>query len=1034
MLVLKRRSLYCFCICFFALLLGQEVFSQTKLITGYVTNSADNTPMVGVTVSQQGTDNGTATDIKGFFRLAVTGDKPILVFSFVGYDNYILNWDGTAEVAVKMERSTTDLQDVVVVGYGTQKKGSVTGAVAQVNSKQLNAAPAANASQMLAGRMPGLITKTASSLPGSDGATLQIRGYGDALIIVDGLPTGFNRVDPNDIESISILKDASAAIYGARAGNGVILITTKRGKSGPPTINYTGSYTMQNLTAFQETVNAGDYAELRREASLNNGVDPGEFTEEVVQKFKAGTEPNYRSYSWRDALFRQNAPLYQQNLSVTGGTEGVKYFASAGMTDQQSVFSSGDYYYKRYNMRLNLDANINKRLSFRFDLQYRYERVQEVTGINDVFNDFETAQPRYSPHLPDPTKNAYSGFSQRNPLLRTQADRKGYNRDFNSFFTGTIGLNYDLPFVTGLKVSGELFVSQSNNYTKNLNLPAEIFAYDYETDVYTKLADNGTTITLREDISRGSQIYPRIRLNYDRDFGKHKISALALAEQIENKGNNFFAYRRDLISPEIDQLFSGGVDFQNNSGSASQGARGSYVGKLNYEYDRRFLAEFILRSDASANFPGNTRWGYFPGVSFGWRFTREKFMDKTSGWLSDGKLRLSYGKSGNDNTSQFSYLTGYEIDNGGYIIGTSSVRSISTTGLSNPDITWEQISSYNLGLDLTFLRGKLAFEGNVFYRTRDGILATKQQSLPSTFGATLPPVNLNKKSNRGFEVMLNYRPRIGDVQLSVMPTVTFTKEKWEYRDEEVYTDPDQIRIYKLTGRNSNLDYGLLSDGIFMSQSEIDNLGYDQDQNGNLSLKPGDIRFVDLNKDGVIDWKDQTVIGKGAVPEVVYSMVLGGTYKNFSVEMVWQGSTGFNFYVSGAARSMFSNESIPFDYQYKYRWTPDKADPTKNGNPNAKLPAAGFGTNPNNAMKSDFWLKDATFLRLKVFNISYNLNRQLLKSIGFKDAQVYFSGTNILTFSKLGIYKNTFDPDANVNGVGRNYPIHRNLSFGIRLTL
>jgi len=1034
MLVIKRKLLSCIALLCLLFTVQLKALSQLRSVSGNVVNAADNAPLAGISVSEQGAAGGTTTDEKGFFRLTVNGENPVLVFSSVGFDNYFLAWDGTPVVSVKMVVSVTDLQDVVVTGYTTQRKASVTGAVAQVNSKQLNATPVANATQLLAGRLPGLITKTASSLPGSDGATLQIRGYGDALIIVDGLPTNFNRIDPNDIESISILKDASAAIYGARAGNGVILITTKRGKTGPPTINYTGTYTLQNLTAFQKTVNAGDYAELKREASLNDGVDPGEFTEEVVQKFKAGTEPNYRSYSWRDALFRQNAPMHQHNLSVSGGTEGVKYYASAGMTDQQSIFSSGDYYYKRYNVRLNLDANINKSLSFRFDVQYRYSRVQEVTGINDVFNDFQTAQPRYSPFLPDPTKNAYSGFSQRNPLLRTQADRKGYNRNFRSFFTGTIGLTYKLPFISGLKLNGELLVSQLNEYSKDFNLPAELYAYDYVTEVYTKLADNGTTISLREDAIRGSQVYPRLMLTYDQHFGLHKVSALALVEQIENKGNNFFAFRRDLISPQVDQLFSGGVDFQNNSGTASQGARASYVGKVNYEFSKRYLAEFILRADASANFPSSTRWGYFPGISLGWRFSNENFMDHFSGWLSDGKLRLSYGKSGNDNTSQFSYLTGYEIDAGGYIIGNSNVRTISTTGIANPDITWEEISNYNLGLDLTFLRGKIVFEGNVFRRNRDGILATKQLSLPSTFGATLPPVNLNKKSNRGFEFMVNYRPRIGDVQLSIMPTVTYTKEKWEYRDEEEYTDPDQIRIYKLTGRNSNLEYGLLSDGIFMSQAEIDKLGHDQDQNGNQSLKPGDIRFVDLNGDGIIDWRDQTVIGKGTLPEVVYSMVLGGSYKNFSVEMVWQGATGFDFYVSGAARSMFSNESIPFDYQYKYRWIPDPNDPTKNINPDAKLPAAGFGTNPNNATKSDFWLKDATFIRLKLFNISYNLGDKILKSAGFKDVQVYFSGTNILTLSKLGIYKNTFDPDANVSGEGKNYPIHRNLSFGLRLSL
>jgi TonB-linked SusC/RagA family outer membrane protein len=1011
----------------------EAVLSSTAVVTGKITNDKGN-PLSGANVSVKGKNKVAATNSMGMFSLEVGSLQEVLSVSYVGMESIELPLNGNTTLDISLKPAAEDLTDVVVVGYGTQKKATVTGAIAQVGEQVLKSAPASNTSQLLVGRMPGLIAKTANGLPGQDNAQLQIRGYGAALVIVDGLPTSFNRIDPNDIESISILKDASAAIYGARAGNGVILVTTKRGKNGTPQISYSGTYTYQMPSAFQNTVNAGDWAELSREAALNYGLSTGEFTEEVVRKFKEGTEPNYQSYNWRDALFRTGAPMFQQSLTVSGGTPTLKYFGSLGMTDQQSVFKSGDYFYKRYNTRLNVDATIAKNLSLRFDLQYRFDQDQTVGSIDDVMVDFGTSQPRYSPYLPDPTKNAYTGFQGRNPVLRTDASRKGYNKTSSNFFNGQIGLSYKIPFVQGLKLGVDFLVSQSADYTKVFNTPAEVYSYDYDTKAYTYLANQGNFISLRETSARYYQLYPMLKLNYDRTFGDHKISVLGIAEQLQNGGNSIMAFRRDLLSPEIQQLFSGGQDFQDNTGTQSKNARIAYIGRVNYDFAGRYLAEFILRADASANFPKDTRWGYFPGVSLGWVFSKEKFMDKASSWLSNGKLRASYGQSGNDGTSQFSYLTGYDINSEGFIIGNSFFRTISTTGLANPNITWENITNYNVGIDLSFFKGKLNFEGNVFYRLRDGILAQQQRTVPSNFGATLPPVNLNKQSNRGFELMVDYRPKINKVQLSIMPTFTFTQNKWEYRDETAYTDPDQIRIFKLTGRSTNLAWGYKSDGLFMSQAEIDKLGYNQDGVGNVTLKPGDIRYKDLNSDGIIDFRDQDIIGKGTLPEIVYSLVTGATYKGFSIEMLWQGSTGFNFYVTGAAASMFSNESIPYDYHYTYRWQPDPANPTTNINPNAQLPAASLGLNPNNIKRSDFWMKDATFIRLRNLNISYTISSNWIKKMGFKSFQVFGSATNLLTFSKLGIYKNTFDPDANLSGEGRNYPIHKNIAGGVRFTL
>ncbi|GAB3651598.1 TonB-dependent receptor [Echinicola sediminis] len=1003
-------------------------------IGGQVTSANEPAGIPGVTVRLKGSTTGTITDLDGKYSIEVPSETSILVFSSIGYATTEVVVGSRTEINVLLEEDTKALDEVVVVGYGQQKKASLTGAVASLKSEDLVQVPAANTSQLLTGRVPGLIAKQTSSLPGSDGATLNIRGYGSPLVLVDGIQMGLAGIDPNDIESISVLKDAAAAVYGARAGNGVILVTTKRGASEKARINYHGNYTLQEATAFRQHVGAGEWASLMREAELNLGMNPT-YSEEEVAKFQEGTEPGYQDHRWVDALIDNFAPMQQHNLSVSQKKDNVRYYTSLGFTDQESVFRSRDFDYNRINVRSNVDVEINKNLNFGLDISYRTENTSRpLNDLGIIWNDLQVAQPRYPTELPDPTRVPYTGFNERNPIARTYRDISG-NYDYNQqYFTGILKGEYKIPGVEGLAVRGQMNVMNRTQYTKNLSTPYDLYEYDYATEEYVFKSRSGSDIRLSESNNRYLQLYPMASINYDRKFGDHAVKGLLLTESIETQSNSFSASRRDLISAEVPQLSTGGDQNIGASGGASEGGRLSYVGRANYSYLDKYLFEATFRYDANAQFAPDTRWGFFPSVSAGWRISDESFMDGTNSWLEDLKIRASYSQLGNDrNISGYPYITGYDIIGGrGYLIGDVLERALRSTGLPNLGVTWENMTIYNVGLDFTAFQGKLTIEADYFDRTREGILARRTNALPSTVGAVLPQENLNSQRIKGVEAMVRYRGYVGPVKFTISPNITYSRSEWVHYEEPEYTDPDDIRLNQLSGQYTNRRFGYVSEGMFMSQEEIENHPIDQDQNGNTTLIPGDIKYKDINEDGVINSLDRDVIGRGSFPDMTYGLNLNTSYKGFVLDVLFQGASKFDLMVSSSARYMFANGSIPLEYQAKYRWTPDPNDPSININPEAKLPAATIDGTANNKLTSDFWLLDGTYLRLKNINLAYNLKQEWTSKIGLSNVQFYLSGTNLVTFSKLGIYKNALDPET-PSGRG-NYPLHRNYTLGLRFSL
>jgi TonB-linked SusC/RagA family outer membrane protein len=1016
---------------FVVLLSKPDYLKQQEItVTGRVTDAETGEPLPGASILVSGTTIGTVTFEDGSYSISIPDRDVTLVFTFVGYEKQEILVGEQNVINVSLKEDIAMLDEVVAIGYGTLRRLEITGSIATVDSEELANIPAANTTELLAGRLSGVITQQTSGLPGSDDTEINIRGYGSPLVIVDGIQMDFSRIDPNDIESVTVLKDAAAAVYGARAGNGVILVNTKRGKTDKPTIQYHGTYTTQEAMAFMNRVNAGDWASLFREAQLNLGLPP-ELSEEEVQNYVNGV-PGYESYDWTGELIENFAPMQQHNISVNGGNDRVKYYASVGFTDQESVFRSREFDYTRHNARTNLDLAITDKLNFAIDISYQKDFIDRPTqGLDGIWTSLSTAQPRYPTWLPDRSVGSYSGFQTRNPLVQTMKEFTGFYNRHDETFTGKIEGRYELP-INGLRLNAGANVMTVNTYTKNFNTPYDLYIYVPEDDEYIWQA-GGTRMDLRERHARGSQIYPFSSLTYDQTFNNHSVKGLLLGEYIEDYSNYFNAFRRDLLSREIPYLFTGGDQNIDNTGSASEGGRASVVGRINYNYNAKYFLEATFRYDANVQFAPEHRWGFFPSISTAWRISEEPFFGDGN-FVNDLKIRASYTELGNDRFAEgWDYLTGFQILNvRGHLVGNEIRRQIRTLGLANPLLTWEGMTIYNLGLNAAFLDNRIVIETDVFYRKREGILAREQRTLPSTFGAALPLTNLNSQDTRGLEAMVIYQDNIGSFNFSVSPNFTYARSKWIHFEETEYTDPDDIRIFQESGNWVNRTIGYLSDGIFMSQSEIDNHPIDQDQNGNTTLIPGDIKYIDLNGDGVIDYRDQKEIGYGTFPNLTYGLALNASYKSFRLDALFQGASLFNSRITGEARGMFANGTIPLDYQKEYRWQPDPNDPTVNINPDAALPAASIDIRPNNDILSDFWLKDATYIRLKSLSLSYNLPETAIRNAGFGMVQIYLSGTNLFTFSKLGIYKNSFDPEQ--PGSIRNYPLHRRYSLGLRITI
>lgn len=1052
------------CLLMVTMLLVSFTWAQQS-ITGTVTDEAGE-PLPGVAVVIQGTTGGTATNIDGVYNLSVDGDG-ILVFSFVGMQTMTEPINGRTTIDVTMKMDAIGLEEIVTVGYGVQKKATLTGSVGNVKAEELLQRPVANTTELLQGQVAGLYTRQASGLPGADGTTLNIRGYGgNPLVLIDGIEGSLSHVDPNDIESVSVLKDAAASVYGARAGNGVILVTTKRGSAKDSRITYHGTVSFTSPTKLPDMVDAKKWATLLHESGLNpDDYSPNHihYDPESGRLINTMDDSDYAGYNWDEELYKDWTPQQQHNVSASGGTEKIKYFISGGFTDQTSNFTSGDYDYKRYNVRSNIDAEISDNLGVSLDFSYRTRRTDRANfDLNEMYNSLATAKPVYPfTHEADPTRAASSGFLQRSPYHQLFKDFSGFRDNKENTIQGALELRYKIPFVEGLTAKARLNYEHNFIWQKRVSKPYDVWEYDpiaadAGDDPWIKWGTQNSN-NMKVYSNRSTEMLPQISLNYDKAFGDHNFRAILVGETWKYDWTSVQGTRKDILSFEAPYLIYASEEGKDNAENLktdgdigiTERARASVIGRVNYDYKGKYMVEAAMRADASAEYPEEGRWGYFPSVSAGWRISEESFIADNFEAIDNLKLRASYGQMGNDAVSSFDYLTGYTISTNYYVFGTSPAPIIASAGLANPDITWESMTMYNLGLDGMFWNGLLGFEVEGFYRLREDILAEPTEQVPNTFGASMPRTNLNKRDNRGFEITVTHTNKIGNVTYDISPVYAWTRGKFVEIDENVLPitgdlDEETLEFNRLwnyrnvrEGQWDDRVWGYVHEGFFMNEQQIADHPIDQDQSGNSTLKVGDLIYKDLNGDNYIDWRDEKIIGKSGLPKSMFSLDMGAQWKGLSLRMLWEGGADYLVTFSGSAAAPFSNESIPISQHWDYRAIigQDENGEDYITNPNDfKLPNVNqVGRTPNNGKSSNFWRYDAAYIRLKNINLSYSIPKTLLDKVGINNCVVYFSGSNMLTFSNLGIWKDNFDPV--IPGANnRDYPPVKTATFGLRLTL
>lgn len=1003
---------------------------QEKTVSGKVTDSAGD-PFPGVSIMVKGTNNGTISDAVGKFSLSDVPENATLQFSFIGMKTQEISVAGRSTINLSLLEEAVGLNEVVAVGYAFKKKVNLTGAVSSINSDVLKTIPAVGSTtNALAGRLPGLISKQNSGSPGMDAASLSIRGYGDALVIVDGVESSFNNIDLNEIESVSILKDASAAIYGARAGNGVILITTKRGKEGKPTITVNSSFSFQSITNYPERMSSGQWAEYDIEKRAHQGAQQ-RYTAEDVEKFYAGTDPDYPSTDWSSVLLRPSAPMQQHNISVSGGSDRIKYFGLVGFMDQETIWKNNGGNFQRYNVRSNIDAKITDNLSMQLD----FSNINEIrkfpardggNASQNLWHDYWTSFPIYPASLPDPSKLSYTGPGGLGGAINSSnRDILGFADNDNQDIRAGVALKYDMPFVKGLSAKVYINYLQTYNNSKVMDKPADLYTYSYENDSYTLKGNWLGEAQIKQQDNKSKTITNQFSFNYDRVFAKdHSISALALYESIDYSTDYIQAQRYHFLTPAIEYLFAGGVKDQYAFGSATEMGRKSYIGRLNYSFKNKYLLEGTLRADASAKFPSSKRWGYFPSISAAWKLSEESFIKDNLSWIENLKLRGGLSNAGFDNVSNFAYLSGFQFGRN-YIFGDNVKNGLTTTGLANPNLTWEKMSTYNLGLDYSLYKSTLYGELDVFYRKRDGIPTTRILSLPSTFGASLPLENLNSSNDRGFEASIGTRGGKGDFTWDISGNISWARSKWDHYEEADYSaDPEKARVYQLSGQWADRVFGYKTDGVYTSQAEIDAMKFNQDNQENKTIKPGDIKYTDVNNDGILDWKDQVDLGKGPIPHWMLGLSSNLRYKNFDLSILLQGAGGNNISIMNPEMSNFQGDAETISLQmFKERWT--------EANNNANALFIRSGSLAQGGGFSDFYFKKAGYIRLKTLNFGYNLSPKILQTLKINNLRVFFAGTNLLTLDKLKKYG--LDPESPTNNF-LYYPQQRTITFGLSLSL
>lgn len=993
-------------------------------VSGKVTDAVTGESLPGANIIIKGSVKGAQTDFDGNFSIqSQKGD--VLAISYLGYVSQEILIEDVTNFQIKLVVDSNSLDEVIVVGYGSTSRTKIISAVSVVDAKTLKEIPVPNVSNALEGLAAGLFVRQGTGEPGFSGSSFEIRNFGSALVIVDGSPGDLNQLDPNEIESISVLKDAAAAaVYGVQGGNGVVLIKTRSGSFGKPELSYTNAFTYTSFTSSPDYLTSAQYGEVLNEGLRNDNQAPF-YSEEEIESYRSGSDPvNYPNTDWKGLVIKDWGFQERHNLSLSGGSNKIKYFVNAGYLGQGSNYTEDVLSYKQYNLRSNIEADIDDNFKLTFNLAAR-RRLNEAPAFSayNIFRELSRALPTDLAYYPDGTPKRPS-FSPNHIKEGIKDFNAGYYRNRNNNVDAKITLNWDINQVEGLSVNGYGSLVYDTFFRKEWGKSYELYTLNRQTgdyDAFTATPEGAFSETILTLSTAYSNHYVlRGAINYDRTFGDHSVTGLLLAEAQTVQGENFFGRRQDFQSTLVDQLFAGSNENKDASGGEFRENRMGYVGRLSYDYQLKYFIETSFRYDGSSRFAPGNEWGFFPSVSAGWRISENSFFENLKNSIQNLKLRASVGTAGNDGTAAYQWLSGFTY-NGFYAINDTAIPTIDNTALANKDLTWETNTTYNVGVDADFLKGDLKFSFDYFYRNRKDVLAYASGSIPNTLGVALAAQNLYEYSNEGYEILANYDKQFNeDWKFNAGFNFSKSREKAIFIDEAINTDPFMAMNLTQTGGFTNLRRGYISNGLFQTQEDI-NASPIQDGNGNTSLHLGDIVYKDLNDDGIIDVKDQKVFGDGDKATINYSLNLGGHYKNWSLSVLLTGAAGYDLYMDGEAQSPLRNGFNGFEYQLDY-WTPE--------NTGAAFPRlANGGYNDNNYKYSDYWLRDGKHLRVKNINLSYSFPSSLLGST-VDELKLYFTGYNLFVIKN---YKEKFDPQMQ-SSQGWYYPQTKSLTFGINVSL
>ncbi len=1008
----------------------KESAGQTqKTVTGKVSDSSG-APLTGVTVVIKGTTTGIITDSEGKFSLSNVPPTATLVFSFVGMKAQEVAVSGKTVINVALENETVGIEEVVAIGYGVQKRVNVVGSVISLPGSSIQSIPSASTSSAISGRLPGVVVIQQNGEPGNLGARIMVRGRSTLggntgpLVIIDGVQgRSMDEIDPMDISSLSVLKDASAAIYGAQAANGVILITTKKGEIGSPRLNYHFYQGFMTPTVIPEVTNAAEYATMLSEYQSSKGATRT-FSDADIALFKSGADPwGHPNTDWYGSLIKKWTTASRHNLTIDGGFKGMTYYVSLGLKGDESMYKQSSTSYKQYNLRTKLDFPITDWLKTDIDVAaFQTNRIYPFKSANAIVGQSTRLVPTSRAYWPNGLPGPDIEYGDNPVVTSTFAGGKNDQKTYR--LQNSFNVTITPPFLKGLAVNANFNYDVSNYYRKEFYKPWILYYPNWAQatkDPNTGfITDMPLTPTLRglsspqneETYQRAISQTGNINLTYARKFGDHNINLYAGYEQYTNNNNSFYGYRQNYISDLIQTMSAGGDLNKNTTGGMYIYARRSLIGRATYDYKGKYLAEVLFRRDGSLKFPPAHRWGNFPGFLLGWRASEESFWKNTLPYISYFKLRASYGVMGMDPGDPFQYMNKFSL-HPGMVFGTASniETVVGPPSVANPNITWETQTTRNIGFDSKFSKDLFHLNFEYFYNKREHILARRNASVPDFTGLTLPNENIARVDNHGFEVDAGIHKSINsDLRFDLTGNFSFNRNKVVFQDEPAKSMPWQV----VTGH----PYGawLMYDaiGVFADQAAVD--AYPHWKNA----APGDVIFRDVSGDGQITADDKILIDHTDAPEIFYGINLDATWKSFTLTVLVQGQGKYlrlNYYDDrrGEAGNYYK-------WTYDNRWTPDNTVTNIGRAYSWSQFYWGHETN-----MSTYWLDNVAYARLKNVVLSYNLPKRIYKFLGISKASIYFSGNNL---ALLYSASKKFDPEVSGQGV---YPAMKTIAFGANIT-